>query len=101
MRRESVADEELNRAKRNFRFDMEYSLDHTDEMAVRYGWGDLVGYTRSVEQDLREMEKVTAGELLATARELFTPQNLKLAVVGPWSESARTEVDRLLETWPG
>jgi len=101
MRRELVTAEELERAKRNFSYDMEYSLDHTDEMAIRYGWGELVGYTRSVEQDLREMEAVTAEQLLAAARELLTPENLKVAVVGPWSDAVRSEVDRLIGEWAG
>jgi predicted Zn-dependent peptidase len=101
MRRELVTVEELERAKRNFRYDMEYSLDHTDEMAIRYGWGELVGYTRSVEQDLREMEAVSADQLLAAARELLTPENLKVAVVGPWSDTVRSEVDQLIGEWVG
>jgi len=101
MRREPVTAEELERAKRNFRYDMEYSLDHTDEMAIRYGWGELVDYTRSVEQDLREMEAVTDEQLLTTARELFTPDNLKVSVVGPWSDAARAEVDRMIGSWAG
>jgi predicted Zn-dependent peptidase len=101
LRRELVTSEELERAKLNFRYDMEYSLDHTDEMAIRYGWGELVGYRRSVEQDLAEMEGVSAEQLMASARELFVPENLKAAVVGPWSKSLRDKVDRLISNWPG
>lgn len=101
MRREPVAAEELERAKRNFRFDMEYSLDHTDEMAIRYGWGELVGYTRSVEQDLHDMQAVTAEQLLATASELLTPANLKVSVVGPWTDRLRAEGEALIGGWQG
>lgn len=101
MRRQPVTVEELERAKRNFRYDMEYSLDHTDEMAIRYGWGELVGYTRSVEQDLHDMQAVSAGQLLETAGELFTPDNLKLAVVGPWTDRLRSEGEALISGWQG
>lgn len=99
MREEPVPLEELERNRRNFRFDLQYSLDHTDDLAVRYGWGELVGYRRSLEDDLQDMEGIEAGQLLAAARELLTPGRLRGAVVGPWRAKDRQAIDRLLAGW--
>lgn len=39
---EGVTDEELQRVKEGYFFDLEYSRDSTYEMQVRYGWGELM-----------------------------------------------------------
>jgi len=100
LREHPVPDEELERVRRNFRFDLDYSLDHTDDQAVRYGWGELVGYRRELEQDRDEVARIDAALLQQTARELLLPQRLRAAVVGPLRKGERQELERMLAQWP-
>ncbi len=84
---------ELERVRNSYFFDLEYSRDSTYEMQVRYGWGELMGMVRSLEDDYAEAAAIDAGHLQETAAALFAPNNLNLVVVGPWQESARKAVE--------
>jgi predicted Zn-dependent peptidase len=96
-----VEAEELQRVIRNFLYDLDFSLDHTEEMAGRYGWGETVACLRTLEQDRREVEIVTADAILAVARDLLTGTNLKAAIVGPYRQSDRQNVEKLLMKFRG
>lgn len=100
LHRQPVGESELARVVRNFLFDLEFSRDHTDEMAGRYGWGEAVGFLRTVETDRREVQAVTPQELWQAARRHFLPGQLKLAAVGPFRSRDRRQVERLLADWP-
>jgi predicted Zn-dependent peptidase len=95
--REPIGAEELNRVVRNFQYDLDFSRDHTEDMAVRYGWGEVVGCLRTLEEDRRDVMTIAPATLLETARELLTRGNLKAAVVGPFLAGDRAAVDRLLQ----
>jgi predicted Zn-dependent peptidase len=90
---------ELERVKRGYFFDLDYSRDSTYEIGVRYGWGELMGILTTIEQDQQESAAVTAEGVLATARTLFTPSNLNLIIVGPWKTPMKREVDKLLRKY--
>jgi predicted Zn-dependent peptidase len=94
--REPVGEDELARVVRCYLYDLDFSRDHADEMAVRYGWGELVGYLRTLEADRREIAAADAGTLLATARELLVPGALKAAFAGPFGAKDRKTVEKLL-----
>lgn len=96
MAREPVSADELERTLRNFRYDIDYSRDLPEEMAVRFGWGELVGFRRSLEEDLLAAEAMTAEKLQQLAREILQPGRLALAVIGPWRESDRAQVEQLM-----
>lgn len=88
--------EEFERIRNSYFFDLEYSRDSTYEMQVRYGWGELMGMVRSIEQDYAEAAALDAIALQSTAAALFAPCNLNLVVVGPWQKVHRSAVDRQL-----
>jgi predicted Zn-dependent peptidase len=96
---EPVDGEELARTVQSYLYDLDFSRDHPDDMAVRYGWGELVGYLRTLEEDRRSVAAVTPEDLYSTARELFGPAALKAAVVGPWRKKDRAEVEKLLASY--
>lgn len=96
LRREAVGGEELERVKRSYLYDLEFSRDHADEMAVRYGWGELTGGLRTLEDDRSELGAITAGQLLTTAAQAFDPCRLKVAVVGPYTEPERKRVTAII-----
>jgi predicted Zn-dependent peptidase len=93
---EPVGGEELRRITQGYFFDLEYSRDSTYEMQVRYGWGELMGLVRHLDEDRAEAAALDAEALRATARELFAPRNLNLIAVGPWQAPVRNEVEQLL-----
>lgn len=90
--REPIAAAELERVRTSYIYDLEYSRDSAYEMGVRYGWGELVGSTRSIEEDIQEARLVTAGLLRETAAALFEPANLRLVAVGPWKRGMKKRV---------
>jgi len=86
---EPVPEDELERIRNSYIFDLEFSLDSAYEMGGRYGWGELMGVVRSIEEDQGEARRITAAELQETARALFTPGNLRLVAVGPWKRGMK------------
>jgi predicted Zn-dependent peptidase len=92
----SVSAEELERLKATYLYDLDFSQDHTDEMATRYGWGELCGMLRTTDDDRHAVIAITADSLQRTALELLTPQRLKLAIVGPFLRRDQAEIATLL-----
>jgi predicted Zn-dependent peptidase len=99
----AIPKEEFERVRNSYFFDLEFSRDSTYEMQVRYGWGELMGMVRSIEDDYAEAAAIDIGELQSTAASLFAPCNLNLVVVGPWQESHRiaveSQVRKYCEMW--
>jgi predicted Zn-dependent peptidase len=96
---EPVPEEELRRVKNSYFFDLEYSRDSTYETGVRYGWGELMGIRRDIEDDEAEAATVTQEIIRQTALELFAPRNLNIAVVGPWKGEDKKNVSKMLEEY--
>ena len=84
-----VPDEELERVRNSYIFDLEFSRDSAYEMGGRYGWGELMGVVRSIEEDQNEARRISAADLQNAARALFTPENLRLVAVGPWKRGMK------------
>ena len=97
--REPISEEEFSRIVKGFLFDLEFSLDQTEEMAGRYGWGELTGGLRTMERERREVLAQSPQTLLETAGSLFCRENLKAAVVGPFREEDRAVFEELLENF--
>lgn len=96
---EPMADDELERIKQGYFFDLDYSRDSTYEMGARYGWGELMGILTTIEQDQADSAAVSAEDIMETSRELFSPASLNLVAVGPWKPQDRREVERLLKEY--
>ncbi|MEI6206445.1 MAG: pitrilysin family protein [Desulfuromonadales bacterium] len=91
-----VPAEELERVRNSCIFDLEFSRDSAYEMGGRYGWGELMGVVRSIEEDQSEARRLSAYELQETAREIFKPGNLRLVAVGPWKRGMKMELRELV-----
>ncbi len=97
--REPISQEEFSRVVKGFLFDLEFSRDQTDEMAARYGWGEMMGCFKTLDQERLEVLAESPETLLEAAANLFVPKNLKAAVVGPFRESDRAAFENLLENF--
>ena len=84
-----IPEDELERIRNSYIFDLEFSRDSAYEMGGRYGWGELMGVMRSIEEDQSEARRITAADLQDTARALFAPENLRLVAVGPWKRGMK------------
>jgi predicted Zn-dependent peptidase len=91
-----VPAEELQGVLQAYLFDLEFSQDNTEAMLTRFGWGELAGYLRTVEQDRRDVQAVTPALLQQAARKVFAAGNLKAAIVGPWKETHRKRIRQIL-----
>ena len=94
-----VTAEELEHMLATYRYDLDYSRDHIEDLALRYAWGELTGCRRTIAGDLAELARVTSTGLQQTAREFFHPSRLYTAVVGPWPRGSRRAVEELLASW--
>ena len=95
----AVPEEELAHVLATYRYDLDYSRDHLEELALRYAWGELTGCRRTIAGDLADLAGVTPAGLRQTAREFFRPSSLYAAVVGPWPRGSRKTVEALLNGW--
>jgi predicted Zn-dependent peptidase len=96
---EPMDEEELERVKRSYFYDLEYSRDSTYEIGVRYGWGELMEVFTTLEQDQEESAAVTVEEIRNTACELFAPNHLNLVAVGPATAATKREIGKLLQRY--
>lgn len=94
-----VPDDELERIRNSYIFDLEFSRDSAYEMGGRYGWGELMGVVRSIEEDQSEARRIVSAELQETARVLFAPENLRLVAVGPWKRGMKKKIQALVSAY--
>jgi predicted Zn-dependent peptidase len=94
---EPIPDEELERVRQSYIFDLEYSQDSAYEMGGRYGWGELMRVVRSIEEDQQAVRKATKWDIRETARSIFAAENLRLVAVGPWKSGMKKRVRDLVE----
>ena len=92
----AVPEAELERVRQAYIFDLDYSRDSAYEMGVRYGWGELMGILRGIEEDQQEARGITLADLQETARLILAPENLRLVAVGPWKNSMKKRINELV-----
>ncbi len=83
MKADSVGADELKRAKDYIRGSTKISLESSSSLASYFG--EQVIFEKKImtpEENLKKLDKVTAEEIKALARELFVPERSALAVVG-------------------
>lgn len=94
-----VPAEELERIRNSYIFDLEFSRDSAYEMGGRYGWGELMGVVKSIEEDQSEARLITSAAIQETARSLFAPENLRLVAVGPWKRGMKKGIRELVAVY--
>ncbi len=95
LRDEPLSGIELAAAIKTYLFDLDFSRDQSESLSVRYGWGLQAGYLRTLEQDLQELSNLSADHVQQVVQQLLTPSSMNLAVVGPWTDKNRRQVERL------
>lgn len=95
----AVSDEELARIKRRYRLDLLGGLDDGYAVANWYGGPALYYPPPNFERRAAEMEALAAEDVRAAAADIFRPDRLAVAVVGPLSRARRDQVREAVTRW--
>lgn len=88
MKNELVTKEELVRTKELLSGRLLMGLESSDELADYFGSQWLMRHEFiSPEEMIKRVRKVTAEDIQALAKKIFTKKNINLAVIGPWKET--------------
>ena len=75
---------ELKKAKEYIKGKMALSLESSDELAAFYGVHELLEKRILTPKEIyAKIDKVTSSDVLAVAKDIFRPEGLNLALVGP------------------
>ena len=84
-----VGESELRKVKEMLKGNLILALEDSQEVANRYAHQLILdGQLLTPEQVIQKLDAVTAEEVRTVARDLFRPEKLNLAVIGPYGESA-------------
>jgi predicted Zn-dependent peptidase len=82
-----VGEKELRKVKEMLKGGLTLALEDSQEVANRYAHQLILdGELLTPEQVMQKIEVVTAEEVQAVAQDLFQPEKLNLAVIGPYEE---------------
>ncbi len=95
--REPPTDDELDKAKRRYRWDLESGFDDPDAMASWWGGTELffgpVGYT----EKLARIAAVTPRDVQRAAARIFRPERMTVACVGLLSRAHARQVQAIVQ----
>lgn len=89
LKEELVTKEEITRVKEMLRGRLLLGLESSDDIAEFYGFQEVLRRKLLTPDDvMRQIERVTPASIRRAARTYFVPEQLNLAVVGPWEDAA-------------
>ncbi len=90
MQKDGVTEAELEKAKNYFQGKTYIDLESSDALAGFFGGQEIIkGSALTPEESMEKTRAVTRDEVNAIARELFIPQNLNLALIGPFEDAVK------------
>jgi len=92
LRATPVPEDELERVRRRYLWDLDRMLDDAHAMASFYAMRTILSAPHDIDDLRRIVTETTSDSLLATARDVFRPSRCRVAIVGGMSDRAR---DRL------
>jgi predicted Zn-dependent peptidase len=93
--------EEVERARRRHRYELEFGRDSLGVWAERYAWPLLYSSVRTEEEELADLSQIGTEELRDLAAKLFVPERLHLAVVGPLDSKSDATLQRAVDRFAG
>ncbi|OIO47333.1 MAG: hypothetical protein AUJ32_03285 [Parcubacteria group bacterium CG1_02_40_82] len=89
---QKIPEKEIQKAKDHIRGATLLSLESSDEVASFLGGQEVLKKEILLpEEFFKKIEKITAADLQRVAREIFRPEKLNLALIGPFKEKERFE----------
>jgi predicted Zn-dependent peptidase len=92
-----VSETEMKKAKENLKGKLSLGLESSDAKAFFYAAQELQeGKLSEPAEIFKRIDKVSANDILRVAKDIFRPDNLNLAVIGPFEDKERFK--KLLKT---
>jgi len=96
LKQKKVGKAELQKAKHNIKGKMILSLESSAAQASFYGMQELLEVkVLTPEQLFKKIDAVSANDIIKVARDIFKPEKLNLALIGPFKKKQRFQ--RLLQ----
>lgn len=93
-----IEEQELQKAKDYLKGTTSLSLDSSDAQASFYTAQELLEQKILVpEEKFKKIDQVSTDDIKEVAREIFVPEKLNLAVLGPFKESEKQQLIKLLK----
>jgi len=93
-----VGEKELKKAKDYIKGKTTLYLESSDAKASFYGGQELIEKKIMEPADIfRKIDKVTSSEIRSVARDIFQPQKLNLALIGPFKEKEKNRFRKILK----
>ena len=87
-----VSAQELKKAKENIKGKMAIYLEASDSQASFYGLQELLEKNILTPKELfKEIDKVSQNDILKVAKDIFRPEKLNLALIGPFKDKIKNE----------
>ncbi len=87
-----ISESELNKAKEYIKGHIALSLENTNAVNMFFGEQELLlGKVETPEDIFKGIDKVTISECVRVAKELFKPEKLNLAIIGPYTSKIKFE----------
>ena len=97
LKNKKITPKELKKAKDYIRGSTSLSLDSSDALASFYTTQEVMNQKLlSPEEKLKMIDKVTINDIKKIAEDIFVPEKLNLAVIGPIKETKKQELQKLL-----
>jgi len=92
MSQRKIASAELKKAKDNLKGKLALTLESSDARASFYGTQELLEKRiLTLKELLKEIDKVSANGILEVAKDIFRPEKLNLALMGPFKDKSKFE----------
>lgn len=91
-KKKKISDKELKKAKEYLKGHLALSLENTIAVNEFFGLRELLlGKTETPEEIFKKLDGVTLEEVYEVAKEIFVPERLNLAIIGPYDNRERFE----------
>jgi len=88
--KQKVDPEELNKAKEFLKGRLILNLEHSDAVAERYALQALLEKKiEDPQETMKKVDKITAEDIQRVAKDIFAPEKLNLAIIGPYNDEER------------
>jgi len=88
IREKGVSEKELKRAKEYVKGKMILELEASDEMASFFANQEILNNKiLTIKEEFAKINKVTIGDIQRVAQDIFVPQKLNLALIGPFKKN--------------
>lgn len=87
-----VSQRELRKAKNYIKGGIILSMETSDEQAVFFGFQELLeNKILTLEEKFAKIEAVTANDIQRVGQDIFRPEKLNLALIGPFKDKSKFE----------